>query len=65
MKICFLDKNSILGWIISQDSGCYPTKDKKVIQKLDKIFIFEMIKKLSIAHLARAKMVKNKTLDLE
>ena len=45
-----LDKNSILGWIISQNSVCYPTKDKKVIGKLDIIFIFEKIKKLSIAH---------------
>ena len=50
MEICFLDKNSILGRIISQNSGCYPTKDKKVIQKLDRIFIFEKIKKLSITH---------------
>ena len=50
MEIHFIDKNSILGWIISQNSGCYPTKDKKVIRKLDRIFIFENIKKLSIAH---------------
>ena len=47
--IHFLDKKAILGQIISQYSGCYPTKDKKVIRKLDKIFIFEKIKKLSIA----------------
>ena len=45
----FSDRNSIPGRIISQNSGCYPTKDKKVIRKLDKIFIFEKIKKLSIA----------------
>ena len=50
MEIHFSDKNSILGQIISQNSVSYPTKDKKVIQKLDKIFIFEKIKKLSIAH---------------
>ena len=50
METGFLDKNSILGWIISQTSGCYATKDKKVIQKLDRVFIFEKIKKLSIAH---------------
>ena len=50
MEMRFLDKNSILGWIISQNSVCYLTKDKKVIQKLDRIFIFEKIKKLSIAH---------------
>ena len=50
MEIRFLDKNSILDQIISQNSECYLTKDKKVIQKLDKIFIFEKIKKLSIAH---------------
>ena len=47
--IHFLDKKAILGWIISQYSGCYPTKNKKVIQKLDIILIFEKIKKLSIA----------------
>ena len=45
-----LYKNSILGRIISQNSVCYPTKNKKVIRKLDRIFIFEKIKKLSIAH---------------
>ena len=50
MERRFLHKKSILGRIISQNSGCYPTKDKKVIQKLDRIFIFEKIKKLSIAH---------------
>ena len=49
MEIHFLDI-SILGPIISQNSGFYPTKDKKVIPKLDIIFIFEKIKKLSIAH---------------
>ena len=48
--IPLLDKNAILGWIILQNSGCYPTMDKKVILKLDRIFIFEKIKKLSIAH---------------
>ena len=48
--IHFLDNKSILGWIISQNSGYYPTKDKKVIGKLDRILIFEKIKKLSIAH---------------
>ena len=47
--IHFLDNKSILGWIISQNSGYYPTKDKKVIGKLDRIFIFKKIKKLSIA----------------
>ena len=47
--IHFLDNKSILGRIISQNSGYYPTKDKKVIGKLDRIFIFEKIKKLSIA----------------
>ena len=50
MEMRFLDKNSILGRIIFQNSVCYPTKDKKVIQKLDRTFIFEKIKKLSIAH---------------
>ena len=50
MEICFFDKNSILGQIISQNSGCYPTKDKNVIWKFDTIFIFEKIKKLPIAH---------------
>ena len=49
MEMRFLDKNSILGWIISQNSVCYPTEDKKVIRKLDRIFIFEKIEKLSIA----------------
>ena len=49
MEMRFLDKNSILGPIISQNSVCYPTKDKKVIRKLDRIFIFEKIKRLSIA----------------
>ena len=48
--IQFFDNKSILGWIISQNYGYYPTKDKKVIGKLDRIFIFEKIKKLSIAH---------------
>ena len=48
--IHLLDKNEFLGWIISQNSGCYPTKDKKVIRKSDKISIFEKIKKLSMAH---------------
>ena len=47
--IHFLDKKAILGWIISQYSGCYLTKYEKVIRKLD-IFIFERIKKLSITH---------------
>ena len=50
MEMRFLDKNSILGWIISQNTVYYPTKDKKVIRKLDRIFIFEKIKKLSISH---------------
>ena len=50
MEMCFLDKYSILGRIISQNFGYYPTKDKKVIGKLDGIFIFEKIKKLSIPH---------------
>ena len=40
----FLDNKSILGWIISQSSRYYPTKDGKVIWKLDRIFIFEKIK---------------------
>ena len=48
--IRLLDKNAIIGRIISQNSGCYPTKDNKVIRKLDKNFIFEKIKNLSIAH---------------
>ena len=43
----FLDNKSILGWIISQNDGYYPTKDKKVIGMFS---IFENIKKLSIAH---------------
>ena len=38
--------NSILGRKISQNSGNYPTKDKKVIGKLDRIFIFEKIKEV-------------------
>ena len=46
--IRFLDL--FFGQIISQNSGCYPTKDKKDTQKLDRIFIFEKIKKLFIAH---------------
>ena len=48
----FLDNMNkyILGSIVSQNSGYYPTKDKKAIGKLDRIFIFEKIKKLSIAH---------------
>ena len=48
MEMRFL--HSILGRIISQNSVCYATKDKKVIQILDRIFIFEKIKKLSIAY---------------
>ena len=44
--IHFLDNKSILGWIISQNSGYYPTKDKKVIGKFDRIFILEKIKKI-------------------
>ena len=48
--IHFLDNKSILGWIISQNSGCYPTKDKKGIRKLDRIFISEQIKNLSLTH---------------
>ena len=47
-EIGFIDKNSILGRIISQNSGCYLTKDEKVIRKLDRIFIFEKIKKMII-----------------
>jgi len=49
-KIHFLDNKYILGWIISQNSGYHPTKDKKVIGKLDRIFILEKIRKLSILH---------------
>ena len=46
--IHFLDKKIILGQIISQNSGFYPTQDEKLIQILDRIFTFEMIKKLSV-----------------
>ena len=51
MEMLFLDKNSILGWIISQNSVCDPTKDKKVIRTLDRIFIFEKIKKSYPLHM--------------
>ena len=49
LEIRFLDRNSILRRIISQNCERYPTKNKKVFPKLDTIFIFEKIKKLSVA----------------
>ena len=62
--IHFLDNKSILDWIISQNSGYYPTKDKKVIGKLDRIFIFEKIKKSYPSHMARANFMVLST-DME
>ena len=45
---------SILRQIISQNCGCYLTKDKKVIRTLDRFFIFfifeKIKKKLSTTH---------------
>ena len=46
----FWYKSPIHVLIFSQNFGYYPTKDKKVIRKLDRNFILEKIKNLSIAH---------------
>ena len=44
--ISFFKEKIILGWKISPNSGIYLTKDKKVNQELERIFIFEKIKKV-------------------